>query len=159
MADIRLAHINDLDYLADVEKAAASIYPKGHIPADQEGQTFPSNELHKALNNELLFCAEVENKIVGFAACHPYKKCLHLDEISVRPNYGQQGIGSALVKEVIKKSLTLSLKGISLTTFSDIPWNAPFYEKLGFEILEENNIPRHVQTMLNEERRIGWDLQ
>jgi hypothetical protein len=32
---------------------------------------------------------------------------------------------------------TLGLTSLTLTTFRDVPWNAPFYAKLGFEYVAE----------------------
>ncbi len=152
---IELARQEQLAELADIELAAAELFPEGHIPEDQKGHSFPLKELRKAFDQELLFCANANSHTVGFASCHQYKHYLHLDEISVDPQYGRQGIGRALVEKVIEASKLKQLKGITLCTFSDIPWNAPFYQSMGFEILEEQDTPRHVQAMLREEKSIG----
>ena len=36
---------------------------------------------------------------------------------------------------IIQQAASRKLLGITLTTFPDLPWNAPFYAKVGFQIL------------------------
>lgn len=150
---IRFASFHDIDQLAHIEVSAASRYPPARIPHPHE--SLPETMLLEALKNNLLFCAEEAEQVVGFAACHRYKQNLHLDEISVLPEYGQQGIGSLLVKQVLETAKHNDLKACTLTTFEDIPWNAPFYQKLGFRIIRDKDIPRHVAAMLREEKSVG----
>jgi len=158
MLTLRLGTLDDLVALADIEISAASLFPRGKIPHPHE--SLPYDVMREAIKNQLLFCAELkspaEKKIlVGFAACHLYEQNLHLDEISVDPDFARQGIGSLLVKHIIKESERRKCQGITLSTFSDIPWNAPFYKKFGFAELAYSETPKHVQAMLDEEKSIG----
>ncbi|MBW4457630.1 MAG: GNAT family N-acetyltransferase [Nostoc indistinguendum CM1-VF10] len=54
-------------------------------------------------------------------------------QIDVAPEHGQRGIGSALVGTVCTWAKQQGYRIVSLSTFRDIPWNAPFYSKLGFQ--------------------------
>lgn len=153
MLSIRLASFDDLTLLPPIEKQAATLYPIGRIPHPKE--TLPEKVLLDALKEELLFCAEDHGKLAGFASCHLYGNYLHLDEISVHPDSGRKGLGRALVERVIKETQKRKLKGCTLTTFEDLSWNAPFYKKSGFCIMEKENIPRHVAAMLRDEKSIG----
>ncbi len=153
MSCIRLADFDDLALLATIESKAAQLYPAERIPQPKE--TLPEKVLLDALKEGLLFCADYQNELAGFASCHLYGKYLHLDEISVHPDFGRQGLGSALVKRVLEETSNRKLKGCTLTTFADLSWNAPFYEKLGFRVMEKENIPRHVAAMLRDEKSIG----
>lgn len=42
-----------------------------------------------------------------------------------------------------------------LTTFSDIKWNALFYEKLGFRILKDDEMPDVIMNILHDEHECG----
>lgn len=158
MITLRLGNLDDLLDLADIEISAASLYPAGKVPEPHE--SLPYEVMRKAVRSKLLFCAEKmqtnnKNTLVGFAACHLYQNYLHLDELSVLPSVGRQGIGGHLVAQVIETSQALQCKGTTLTTFSDLPWNAPFYKKHGFNELSYSKSPVEVQAMLDEERSIG----
>lgn len=153
MISIRPAILDDLRYLAAIEQAAAILYPKERVPQPKE--TLPENMLIDALKEQLLFCGEFNNALAGFACCHLYRNFLHLDEISVHPDFGKQGLGTALVKYILEECKKRKLKACTLTTFADLNWNAPFYKKLGFNEMEKQEIPRHVAAILREERSTG----
>ena len=57
----------------------------------------------------------------------------HLDELAVVPAHGRRGVGRALVDEVLAWTAARGLPSVTLITFRDVPWNGPYYEKLGFE--------------------------
>ena len=61
---------------------------------------------------------------------------LYLDQISVHPDQGQRGIGAALLTRVIDEAKRRKLRRVALSTFRDLPWNAPFYARLGFEVVQ-----------------------
>jgi cysteinyl-tRNA synthetase len=46
---------------------------------------------------------------------------------------------------------------ITLTTFSDVPWNMPFYERLGFRVISPTELSRALRSVLNDEARRGLD--
>ncbi len=58
-----------------------------------------------------------------------------LDEVAVAPAHGRRGIGRALVDEVVAWAAAGGFPSVTLATFRDVPWNAPYYEKLGFEVV------------------------
>ena len=60
---------------------------------------------------------------------------LYLDQLSVDPDFAHKGIGAALIdhaEEVAKES---GLPRLTMFTFAHVPWNAPYYQRLGFEQL------------------------
>jgi GNAT superfamily N-acetyltransferase len=69
---------------------------------------------------------------VGFAAATPVGGFLHLAELSVDPVHGRIGVGRALIEAVDGLARRSGLAGVTLTTFRDVPFNAPFYAGLGF---------------------------
>lgn len=44
---------------------------------------------------------------------------------------------------------------MTLTTFRDVPWNAPFYARRGFELLDDTTIGERLQTILEKEAGHG----
>jgi len=148
---IRQAIDTDIERLAAIEVAAAAAFPAERIP--DPNSSFPPDRLTRSLNEGLLFIAEVDGQIVGFSTSSIVNGYLHLEEISVHPNYGKRGIGTALVGRVVAESRSRLLFGVTLTTFSDFPWNAPFYKKLGFS--RDIDLPAHVKTRLRQETALG----
>lgn len=65
---------------------------------------------------------------VGFAAVRALDEATHLEQIAVRAELVGRGIGAALLREV----LALAPGAVTLITFRDVPWNAPWYARWGF---------------------------
>lgn len=47
------------------------------------------------------------------------------------------------------------LAALSLTTFRDVPWNAPFYAAFGFREWEPAETPASIQKLLDDEAAKG----
>lgn len=76
---------------------------------------------------------------VGYAVGRNLGDLYWLQEVSVDPQHGQKGIGTALVEKTIGQAHWAFHSAIGLSTFRDIPFNAPFYSKLGFVEVPKGN--------------------
>jgi len=79
----------------------------------------------------------------------------HIWQVSVHPKQGRKGLGRALVLAACKWASEQGFDSITLTTYRDVPWNAPFYASLGFEALDI--LPPELQAIRDHERAIGDD--
>lgn len=61
----------------------------------------------------------------------------YLAQLSVLPTHGRRGIGATLVGAVEGWARDRGLGTLTLTTFADVAWNAPSYERLGFAVVPE----------------------
>ena len=152
---IRRSKEDDIPQLADIERRASRLFPVGRIP--HPDRTFPLALLKEAHHLKLLFVAVADsgNNGVGFAVCHIERPYLHLDEVSVHPNFARRGIGRKLVGRIVEESIARHLAGTTLTTFRDLPWNGPFYLSMGFRILRESEMPEVLKLALVEEADLG----
>jgi GNAT superfamily N-acetyltransferase len=75
--------------------------------------------------------------VVGYAIAREVDDTLYLQQIDVEPRHGRRGIGAALITTVCNWAIQEGYAIVSLSTFRDIPWNAPFYAKLGFCPVDE----------------------
>lgn len=74
---------------------------------------------------------------IGYAVASVVDAQAHLDQVSVSMGAAGRGIGSRLVAEVFNWAIACGYDAITLTTFRDLPWNGPLYERLGFVTLSE----------------------
>ena len=93
--------------------------------------------------------------VVGFAHVLHLDGEAHLEQIAVHPNSMGQGIGSALLEAACVAAEEAGFAEISLTTFADVPWNAPFYAARGFAIVED--LKSHHQELRANEQAMGLD--
>ena len=82
---------------------------------------------------------------------------MHLWELAVRLHDQKRGAGRALMAAVAGDARARGLRAVTLTTFRDIPWNAPFYSRLGFAEADATGDPR-LKDVLAREAEMGLDL-
>jgi GNAT superfamily N-acetyltransferase len=82
----------------------------------------------------------------------------HIEQVSVAPSYARRGIGADLVRHVETWGRSLDLPATTLTTFRDVPWNAPYDARLGYvERPLEHRRPELTATMGHEASMPGID--
>jgi GNAT superfamily N-acetyltransferase len=94
---------------------------------------------------------------VGYAIVDMVDDCAHVEQVSVRPDHQGTGVGRALLDIVQSWAASAGLGGVSLTTFTDVPWNRPLYEHLGFRVLAESEIGPELRAVVAKEAAHGLD--
>jgi GNAT superfamily N-acetyltransferase len=154
---VRLAGPEHVDQLPDIEREAATRFGDS-LPESVLSHVTPLDSLAAAQLSGLLWVAlEPAGAPVGFAAASTCGPRVHLDELDVLPGHGRKGIGSALVEAVEDYALKCGCIEITLTTFRDVPWNAPFYARLGFEVIPELELGADLVRRLSDEAALGLD--
>ncbi len=143
-----------MEYLPAIDRAAEVLFPDGILP--EHGNGLDMMALASAVEAEQLLVADVDGHVVGFALSGVLDKYLHLYEMSVHPEFGRRGIGRRLVDATKAAAAACSLPGVTLTTFSHIPWNGPFYQRCGFQTLSETQINPELKNILQQEAEDGF---
>lgn len=92
---------------------------------------------------------------VGFACVDIVDGVAHLWQVSVVPAASREGRGTALVDAVCDWARRQGYEAVTLTTFRDVPWNAPFYARMGFRPL--GRLTPELARIRAHERAIGDD--
>lgn len=152
------ATVSQIAQISVIEKSAAGIFPPGSIPKHLEAVVVDDKELFTAIEeNRLWVILENGNdNPLGFVLVRYFGNILYLAEIDVLPEYGRQGLGTALLSHVIHHGLDNAFAAIYLTTFATIPWNAPFYARHGFSIVEDDLLPDPIKEIIDHERELGF---
>jgi len=109
---------------------------------------------HKeGIRHGLVWVAEQNGKPVGFLAAQPFGHDLYIKEMAVAQPFQRQGIGSALLRFIQLNARQNGFQTLTLTTFRDVPWNAPFYMRQGFHIVTEP--APYLCRLLDEEEKRG----
>jgi GNAT superfamily N-acetyltransferase len=69
---------------------------------------------------------------VGFARIDLVAGGAHLEQLAVHPDHGRRGLGRALVRAACAWAAAAGYDDMTLATYRDVPWNAPFYASEGF---------------------------
>ena len=155
--EIAPARLYDLPSLAGIELAAARLLV-GHAPESVLRETTTHGELLEAQRDGLLWVALADNAPVGFAHVKLLEAGVaHLDELDVHPDHGRRGLGTKLVMTVCAWAATSAIQSVTLATFRDVPWNMPFYARLGFEVISSDALSPALRAVVDDEVRRGLD--
>lgn len=153
---IRPGRRDELLWLQELEKAAGQRFADVGLPGVAASPPSELTALHAAHDEGLLWVAAMPaGRAIGFARALRLASSLHIAEVSVLPAHGRQGVGGSLVREVIRAGTRLAADALTLSTFSDVPWNAPFYEKLGFRRLGERDLTPELAAIRCREAEAG----
>jgi tRNA(Met) C34 N-acetyltransferase TmcA len=79
----------------------------------------------------------------------------HVEQVSVHPEHARRGLGRTLLDTAAAWAEQRGLAALTLTTYSDVPWNAPYYEQLGFQIMAETQISNGFRRIREHEQARG----
>lgn len=92
---------------------------------------------------------------VGFVSVELVDGEAHIGQLSVLTELGGHGIGRDLLDRAVRWARDEGFRGVTLTTFHDIPWNAPFYGRVGFEMVSDPG--PELAAIRAHERETGLD--
>ncbi len=151
---IRLVRQGDpaLESLADIEDAGERLFA-GYLDTSGWERALSGHE-RVARRGFLLVAGDPP---VGFAHVLDLEGHAHLEQLSVHPDHGRRGVGQALMRQVALEAGRRGHDQLTLCTFADIPWNGPFYRRMGFVEVEESALPEPVRALRRAERAHGLD--
>jgi GNAT superfamily N-acetyltransferase len=153
---IRLARAEELGALPEIEREAAARFAPYGLAEPLSAILTPLDSLREGARADRLWvAADVNDRPVGFALADEVGGNAHLDELDVHPAHGRRGLGTALVEAVCHWATASGYRAITLTTLRHIPWNAPWYQRLGFRLLEEHELSAALRQLLQEEIQRG----
>jgi GNAT superfamily N-acetyltransferase len=154
---VRLAGPEHVDQLPDIEREAATRFGDS-LPESVLSRVTPLDCLAAAQQAGLLWVAlDPAGAPVGFAVASIRGRRVHLDELDVLPGHGRKGVGAALVEAIEVYALKSGCVEITLTTFRDVPWNAPFYARVGFQVIPEQELSAELVRRLSDEVALGLE--
>lgn len=156
-AEVRPARDNDLTRIAEVERAAGRLFVDVGMPNIAEHPPTPLDVLREHLGDGTLLVATEDVGLVGFATLLELDGHAHLDQMAVHPAYGRRGHGTRLLEAACGLARQRGHSMITLTTFQDVAWNAPYYAERGFRILGETELTDELQDLRTREAEFGLD--
>jgi GNAT superfamily N-acetyltransferase len=149
----------DLDAVREIERRAAAAFADTAHPdlcdPDDDDLLAPAR-LGEAVGAGALLVAECAGAPVGFALLDTVDGGPHLAEIDVVPEAAGRGVGSALLEAVVVEARRRGGETLTLTTFRDVPFNAPFYARRGFREIDGDALGPGLAARLARERAASW---
>ncbi|MFM0202946.1 GNAT family N-acetyltransferase [Paraburkholderia fungorum] len=111
---------------------------------------------------EIVVAVDADEACAGFVMFEPQPGRFYVQELDVLTSHAGQRIGAALIEQVAQRARAQQVMQLILSTFREVPWNAPYYRRLGFCDIEEADLDAaliarrdaHIARGLDESRRV-----
>lgn len=141
--DIRKANINDLIHIQNLNNSLFNLEYNNYDstlklgwPFEKDGEEYFIDRI----KNNLVFVAEIDEKIVGYLAgsvleemSYTIETFAELDNMCIDTNYRGYGIGSKLIDEFKNYCKNLGIENIKVTAYAQNKQAINFYMKNGFQ--------------------------
>ena len=157
MEHVRPAREEDLGKLATVEREAARLFAGTPHAYLCDAPTLSMDILERQHRLGAVWVAVSEDdEPVGFAVAGELGGEAYLYELDVDPRYGCRGLGRALMAAALDWARATGHATLTLSTCSDVAWNAPFYARLGFVVIPEAELTPEMLETRRHEARAGF---
>jgi 4-diphosphocytidyl-2-C-methyl-D-erythritol kinase len=132
------ARLDQVDTLRDIERAALELF-RGHPAWRAYAASTPSDPetLADAIGRGRVWVAlDDGGREVGYVGVGVEDGEATIAEMDVLPSHGRRGIGARLLEHACTWAAESGYSSVVLGTLSDVPWNAPFYARHGFEVTD-----------------------
>lgn len=148
VVEVRRARPEDFEALAEIDRRAETLFRVSGI--DLPPGSFPADSLHEA--RAVLVTGA---PIAGYVRIDEVDGLAHLLGPAVIPGEMRRGIGSELVEAACRWALAHGFAAVTVSTYADVPWNAPFFRRRGFTQVTE--LTPELAERRDWERAVGLD--
>ena len=155
---IERAATTQVDAICAIERAAVQMFREHPVWPFYAAISIPPEQLEEAIQRGLVWVALDDESVdpVGFVWLDTEHggDVIGIAEIDVLPAYSRRGIGAALLAHACDWARATGYRRVDLGTLADVPWNAPFYTKHGFRIV--NRYDRAFEYARDRDRENGF---
>ncbi len=158
MTTIRPTRSADLAVVQRIELAAGELFRAIGMP-DIADDPVPTVEVLAGYQRAgHSWVAVDDDQPIGFILIRIVDGAAHVEQVSVDPAYARRRVGRDLIDHVERWATGLGLRPVlTLTTFRDVPWNGPYYERLGFSVLAPADCGPELASLMADEAAHGLD--
>ncbi len=155
---IRPARTDEIEALQEIEVAAGRVFRTVGMDRVAGDEPLPAAVLLGYQSDGRAWVAtDDDDRTVAYLIADWVDGIVHVEQVSVHPDHAGQAIGAALIEHVGHWARAHGSPALTLTTFADVAWNAPYYERLGFRRLPAAELTPGLIAIRAEEAAHGLD--
>jgi GNAT superfamily N-acetyltransferase len=158
LVQVRLAHPGDILAMQEIEIAAGRLFAEIGMQDVADDGAHETELLAGYVADGRAWSAEAGGIVCGYALVDVVDGAAHLEQVSVHPDQGRRGIGGRLVDVVAAWAIGRGLTALTLLTFTDVPWNGPYYRRLGFVHVPDAELGPELAGLRAHEAQLGLDI-
>ncbi|MGX1501748.1 UNVERIFIED_CONTAM: GNAT superfamily N-acetyltransferase [Streptomyces graminofaciens] len=155
---IRAVRTGDLSVLQDIERAAGRCFRDIGMPEIADDPPLPVPELARYQHAGRAWVAVGRDDVpVAYLIADHVDGNLHVEQVSVHPDISRRGVGRSLLDHLAARAADEGIPALTLTTFTDVPWNAPYYTRCGFRAMADDTLGPKLRAIREREADHGLD--
>ena len=152
----RLAELAEIPQLNVVEADASRVFLAEPDFAFVAQYPLPGEDAYVPyIKERRAFVCDGADAIAGFILMGDIDSNGHIFQVSVRAGLQRRGVGRLLIAAGETWARQQGYRAVTLTTFRDLPWNAPAYARLGYTFMDEGTRGPMISHILENERALG----
>ncbi|MET8150331.1 GNAT family N-acetyltransferase [Actinoplanes sp. NPDC049668] len=158
MSLIRLTRFDDLSVIQQIELAAGELFRDVGMPDIAEHPVPTTEALSEFVRaGRSWVVVDSTDTPIAFVLVMSVDGLAHIEQISVLPAHARRGVGRRLIDHVGAWAAGQGVPALTLTTFRGVPWNGPYYERIGFVALDPGERGPELVRLMDEEAAHGLD--
>jgi GNAT superfamily N-acetyltransferase len=157
--NIREARVADIPSLIEIERAASDMFRLLSMDLVADDDPGSPAELAPYIHGRrALVSTDGADSPVAYIILDVVDGAAHVEQVSVHPDHARQGIGRRLIERADAWARERNLRSLTLTTYVHVPWNGPYYERLGFRYLTTDEETPGLRAIRARERALGLEV-
>ena len=153
---IGAARVAELATLQAIERAAGLMFCDIGMPEIAQYDPWPLLVMVARQDaGRLWVVANDDDEPVAYLMADLIDGCLQIEQVTVHPGSARRGLGRALLDHAANQAVADGLPALTLTTFAQVPWNAPYYTRCRFRVLNDAEITPGLQAIREQEAAMG----
>ena len=155
---IRLGQASEVERMREIEIAAGAAFRD--VGMDEIASDSPMSDVALqayVTGGRALVAVTEDGLVAGYLLLDTVDDAGHVEQVSVDPAFRGERIGQRLVDAAAEWTREQGHDRLTLTTFEDVPWNAPYYKRLGFGRVAEKDLSPGLRAVRRHEAELGLD--
>jgi len=154
----RLVYEYELPLLQDIERAAGTSFRDIGMPEIADDPPLPVAALARYQRaGPAWVITDALDTPIAYLIGEVIDGNLHIEQVSVHPQHARHGLGRRLIDHAAQHAQAHHLPALTLTAFTHVPWNAPYYTRCGFRTLTIEELTPGLHAIRRNEAAHGLD--
>jgi GNAT superfamily N-acetyltransferase len=138
--------------MQDIERAAGGWFHEVGMPEIAEDEPLPIEELARYRRDGRAWVAADDDDVpAAYLIADIIDGSVHIEQVSVHPRAARRKVGRLLLEHAAAYAAARGIRALTLTTFAEVPWNAPYYARCGFRVLDDRDLPPGLRAVRDRE--------
>lgn len=155
--EVRPATADDAAAIIDVILDAGSMFRSIGMDAVSDNPPPTVEDIADQIKTGKAWVATSAGDVIGCILVHVVDGDAHIDQVSTARAHAGRGIGRRLIEQAETWARSVGHQQVTLTTFTEVAWNAPYYRSLGYHSIAEDMLGAELAGVRAEEARLGLD--